>query len=136
MNDSPRNKYSIDEELEVLPQLVDNKNLNSTAIHFTHNYFSTDSNYGCDVLKNFINSLAVDNSHVITLIISDSAVKLLTDDELLSSLILISEDRAIYVSESALREYSVDLPDSILVDPVSDSELINLIIEYNPIIIS
>lgn len=136
MNDNQRNNFSFESEIEVMPQLIDSTSSDYLAIHFSHNYYSTDSEYGYSVLRNYAMSLVNNSEMKFTLMLSDTAVKLLEDSEFIHMFYLISFDRIIYVSESAVINYSVNLPDELKIELVSDSDFMDLLISYKPIQIS
>ncbi len=136
MNDSRRNNYSFDEQLELMPQMTLNSGNSFAAIEFTHDYVSTDSEYGRKVIKNYIHSLALNIEMGAVILLSDKATKLLSDEELLNDFIILSESHPIYVAESAIEEYKVDIPENISLQLTSDSEFIQVLIEFHPLVVS
>ncbi len=133
MSDNQRNNYDIDTSLDLLTQLDISDSTDPIHILITHDYFSTDSNYGRSVLKKYIHALAISVEKDVSLILADKGVTLLEDDELLNDFMLLSDIKSICVSSSSIDEYGVNIPDSISCTPLTDSEFISELLDSRPI---
>ena len=121
MNNSPRSsldysnsqleQFSDDALLEVLPEKTDEGN-STKYVLIKHDYYSTDSDHGRDILSNFLTSL-INSSDSIVIYLIDKGVKLLDSDNPLNSKMhrLIEKSESVIVSEDSIIQYDVNFSD-------------------------
>ena len=121
MNNSPRSsldfsnsqleQFSDDALLEVLPEKTDEGN-STKYVLIKHDYYSTDSDHGRDILSNFLTSL-INSSDSIVIYLIDKGVKLLNSDNPLNGKMhrLIEKSESVIVSEDSIIQYDVNFSD-------------------------
>ena len=121
MNNSPRSsldysnsqleQFSDDALLEVLPEKTDEGN-STKYVLIKHDYYSTDSDHGRDILSNFLTSL-INSSDSIVIYLIDKGVKLLDSDNPLNSKMhrLIEKSESVIVSEDSIIQYDINFSD-------------------------
>ena len=134
-----RNNYTdFDEELVVLPEEVTMSSASGKTVLFKHDYYSSDNDYGRDLLFTFTRSMMSDPDLMSCAIFIDSAVKLLSGtyqdiNEFLE--FMTAGGKTIYVSEESMEQFSIDEHFGQGVQIVSDSMITEMLICHTPDII-
>ena len=120
MNNSPRNsldysksqldQFSDDSLLEVLPEKADEDN-STKYVLIKHDYYSTDSEHGREILSGFLTSLINSSYNSIVIYLIDKGVKLLDESDPLNSKMnrLIEKSESVIAAEDSIIRYNVDL---------------------------
>ena len=120
MNNSPRNsldysksqldQFSDDALLEVLPEKADEDN-STKYVLIKHDYYSTDSEHGREILSGFLTSLINSSYNSIVIYLIDKGVKLLDESDPLNSKMnrLIEKSESVIAAEDSIIRYNVDL---------------------------
>ena len=120
MNNSPRNsldysnsqleQFSDDALLEVLPEKTDEDN-STKYVLIKHDYYSTDSEHGREILSGFLTSLINSSYNSIVIYLIDKGVKLLDESDPLNSKMnrLIEKSESVIAAEDSIIRYNVDL---------------------------
>ena len=120
MNNSPRNsldysnsqleQFSDDALLEVLPEKTDEDN-STKYVLIKHDYYSTDSEHGREILSGFLTSLINSSYNSIVIYLIDKGVKLLDESDPLNSKMnrLIEKSESVIASEDSIILYNVNL---------------------------
>lgn len=131
-----RNNYTdFEEELVVLPEEVSISSGNGKTVLFKHDYYSSDNDYGRQLLYTFIRSMMSDPDLIGCAIFVDSAVQLLTgnDPEINEFLEFLSAGgKTVYVSSESMEQYSVDEHFGQGVQIVTDSVIAEMLICHTP----
>jgi len=118
MNNSPRNsleysnsqleQFSDDALLEVLPEKTEEDNLTKYVL-IKHDYYSTDSDHGREILSGFLTTLADSSYSSIVIYLIDSGVKLLDKDNPLYSKMkhLIEMSKTVIATDESIELYNV-----------------------------
>ena len=119
MNNSPRNsldysksqldQFSDDALLEVLPAKTDEDNATKYVL-IKHDYYSTDSEFGKQLLRTFLNSLCSSSYNSIVVYLIDKGTKLLDKTNPLyeNMLSLSKRSELVIADKDSIDEYSVD----------------------------
>lgn len=120
MNNSPRNnldysnsqleQFSDDALLEVLPEKTDEDN-STKYVLIKHDYYSTDSEHGREILSGFLTSLINSSYNSIVIYLIDKGVKLLDESAPLYNKMnrLIEKSESVIASEDSIILYNVNL---------------------------
>lgn len=120
MNNSPRNsldysnsqleQFSDDALLEVLPEKTDEDN-STKYVLIKHDYYSTDSEHGREILSGFLTSLINSSYNSIVIYLIDKGVKLLDESDPLNSKMnrLIEKSDSVIAAEDSIILYNVNL---------------------------
>ena len=120
MNNSPRNsldysnsqleQFSDDALLEVLPEKTDDDN-STKYVLIKHDYYSTDSEHGREILSGFLTSLINSSYNSIVIYLIDKGVKLLDESDPLYNKMnrLIEKSESVIASEDSIILYNVNL---------------------------
>ena len=120
MNNSPRNsldysnsqleQFSDDALLEVLPEKTDEDN-STKYVLIKHDYYSTDSEHGREILSGFLTSLINSSYNSIVIYLIDKGVKLLDESDPLNSKMnrLIEKSESVIAAEDSIILYNVNL---------------------------
>ena len=120
MNNSPRNsleysnsqleQFSDDSLLEVLPEKNEEDNATKYVL-IKHDYYSTDSEHGREILSGFLTTLADSSYSSIVIYLIDSGVKLLDKDNPLYSKMkhLIEMSKTVIATDESIELYNVSL---------------------------
>lgn len=120
MNNSPRNsldysnsqleQFSDDALLEVLPEKTDEDN-STKYVLIKHDYYSTDSEHGREILSGFLTSLINSSYNSIVIYLIDKGVKLLDESDPLYNKMnrLIEKSESVIASEDSIILYNVNL---------------------------
>ena len=123
MNNSPRNsldysnsqleQFSDNTLLEVLPEKTV-EDFSTKYVIIKHDYYSTDSDHGREILSCFLTSLINSSYNSIVIYIIDKGVKLLDEANPHNKkmLRLIEKSDTVVVAEDSVNEYKVDLLDN------------------------
>ena len=110
MNNNPRNDldYSDNTLLEVMPAKID-EDIATKYILIKHDYYSTDSDHGRELLAGFITNLADSSFDSIVVYLIDKGVKLLDEENPLfdKMLRLIEKSEAVIATEESIEVYNV-----------------------------
>lgn len=120
MNNSPRNsldytnsqleQFSDDALLEVLPEKTDEDN-STKYVLIKHDYYSTDSEHGREILSGFLTSLISSSYNSLVIYLIDKGVKLLDESDPLNNKMnrLIEKSESVIASEDSIILYNVNL---------------------------
>ena len=120
MNNSPRNsldysnsqleQFSDDALLEVLPEKTGEDN-STKYVLIKHDYYSTDSEHGREILSGFLTSLINSSYNSIVIYLIDKGVKLLDESAPLYNKMnrLIEKSESVIASEDSIILYNVNL---------------------------
>ena len=120
MNNSLRNnldysnsqleQFSDDALLEVLPEKTDEDN-STKYVLIKHDYYSTDSEHGREILSGFLTSLINSSYNSIVIYLIDKGVKLLDESDPLYNKMnrLIEKSESVIASEDSIILYNVNL---------------------------
>jgi hypothetical protein len=120
MNNSPRNsldysnsqleQFSDDALLEVLPEKTDEDN-STKYVLIKHDYYSTDSEHGREILSGFLTSLINSSYNSLVIYLIDKGVKLLDESDPLNNKMnrLIEKSESVIASEDSIILYNVNL---------------------------
>lgn len=120
MNNSPRNsldysnsqleQFSDDALLEVLPEKTDEDN-STKYVLIKHDYYSTDSEHGREILSGFLTSLINSSYNSIVIYLIDKGVKLLDESAPLYNKMnrLIEKSESVIAAEDSIILYNVNL---------------------------
>ena len=120
MNNSPRNsldysnsqleQFSDDALLEVLPEKTDDDN-STKYVLIKHDYYSTDSEHGREILSGFLTSLINSSYNSIVIYLIDKGVKLLDESDPLYNKMnrLIEKSESVIAAEDSIILYNVNL---------------------------
>lgn len=120
MNNSPRNsldysnsqleQFSDDALLEVLPEKTDEDN-STKYVLIKHDYYSTDSKHGREILSGFLTSLINSSYNSIVIYLIDKGVKLLDESDPLYNKMnrLIEKSESVIAAEDSIILYNVNL---------------------------
>ena len=120
MNNSPRNsldysnsqleQFSDDALLEVLPEKTDEDN-STKYVLIKHDYYSTDSEHGREILSGFLTSLINSSYNSIVIYLIDKGVKLLDESDPLNSKMnrLIEKSESVIAAEDSIILYNVNM---------------------------
>lgn len=120
MNNSPRNRldysnsqleqFSDDALLEVLPEKTDEDN-STKYVLIKHDYYSTDSEHGREILSGFLTSLINSSYNSLVIYLIDKGVKLLDESDPLNNKMnrLIEKSESVIASEDSIILYNVNL---------------------------
>lgn len=110
MNNNPKNDldFSDDTLLEVMPAKID-EDIATKYILIKHDYYSTDSDHGRELLAGFITNLADSSFDSIVVYLIDKGVKLLDEENPLfdKMLRLIEKSEAVIATEESIEVYNV-----------------------------
>lgn len=110
MNNNPRNDldFSDDTLLEVMPAKVD-EDIATKYVLIKHDYYSTDSDHGRELLAGFITNLANSSFDSIVVYLIDKGVKLLDEENPLfdKMLRLIEKSETVIATEESIEVYNV-----------------------------
>jgi len=124
-------KDNFDTELECLTAFDIEEHSENLRVLVKHDYYSSDNEHGRIILDSLLDGLKNDSSKISSLIIIDSAVKLLSENGNLIS--LIASVDTVYISKDSIDFYNVDtdeLPDNISF--LSTNDLAEVIIDTMP----
>ena len=122
MNSNPKNnldfskpqleQFSDDALLEVLPAKTD-EGSSTKYVLIKHDYYSTDSEHGREILSGFLTSLISSPYNSIVIYLLDKGVKLLDESNLLYNKMLrvIEKSDMVVAAEESINEYGIILPD-------------------------
>ncbi len=120
MNNSPRNsldysssqleQFSDDALLEVLPEKTDEDN-STKYVLIKHDYYSTDSEHGREILSGFLTSLINSSYNSLVIYLIDKGVKLLDESDPLNNKMnrLIEKSESVIAAEDSIILYNVNL---------------------------
>lgn len=120
MNNSPRSsldfsnsqleQFSDDALLEVLPEKTNEGN-STKYVLIKHDYYSTDSDHGREILSNFLTGLINSSYSSIVIYLIDKGVKLLDRTDPLNGKMnrLIEKSESVIAAEDSICQYNVDL---------------------------
>ena len=120
MNSNPRNsldysnsqleQFSDDALLEVLPEKTDEDN-STKYVLIKHDYYSTDSEHGREILSGFLTSLINSSYNSIVIYLIDKGVKLLDESDPLNNKMnrLIEKSESVIAAEDSIILYNVNL---------------------------
>ena len=120
MNNSPRSsldysnsqleQFSDDALLEVLPEKTNEGN-STKYVLIKHDYYSTDSDHGREILSNFLTGLINSSYDSIVIYLIDKGVKLLDRTDPLNGKMnrLIEKSESVIAAEDSICQYNVDL---------------------------
>lgn len=120
MNNSPKNsldysnsqleQFSDDALLEVLPEKTDEDN-STKYVLIKHDYYSTDSEHGREILSGFLTSLINSSYNSIVIYLIDKGVKLLDESDPLYNKMnrLIEKSESVIAAEDSIILYNVNL---------------------------
>ena len=110
MNNSPRNdiEFSDSTLLDVMPEKVD-EDIATKYVLIKHDYYSTDSAHGRELLAGFITNLADSSYNSVVVYLIDKGVKLLDEENPLfdKMLRLIEKSETLIVTEESIDLYNV-----------------------------
>jgi len=110
MNNNPRNDLDFSDNtlLEVMPAKID-EDIATKYILIKHDYYSTDSDHGRELLAGFITNLADSSFDSIVVYLIDKGVKLLDEENPLfyKMLRLIEKSEAVIATEESIEVYNV-----------------------------
>ena len=110
MNNNPRNDLDFSDNtlLEVMPAKID-EDIATKYILIKHDYYSTDSDHGRELLAGFITNLADSSFNSIVVYLIDKGVKLLDEENPLfdKMLRLIEKSEAVIATEDSIEVYNV-----------------------------
>lgn len=110
MNNNPRNDLDFSDNtlLEVMPAKID-EDIATKYILIKHDYYSTDSDHGRELLAGFITNLADSSFDSIVVYLIDKGVKLLDEENPLfdKMLRLIEKSEAVIATEDSIEVYNV-----------------------------
>ena len=111
-----------DIEIEYLPQKSIDDISNGLNILIKHNFYSSDSNHGKELLSNILYLLSSQDA-ISTIMVVDSGVKLFTDPDFKDDLYtIVDKSEIIYVCSESVEEFQIEIPDNNKVI-ISDSQL-------------
>lgn len=110
MNNNPRNDLDFSDNtlLEVMPAKID-EDIATKYVLIKHDYYSTDSDHGRDILAGFISNLADSSFNSIVVYLIDKGVKLLDEENPLfdKMLRLIEKSETVIATEESIELYNV-----------------------------
>lgn len=110
MNNNPRNDldFSDDTLLEVMPAKID-EDIATKYVLIKHDYYSTDSDHGRELLAGFIANLADSSFDSIVVYLIDKGVKLLDEVNPLfdKMLRLVEKSETVIATEESIKIYNV-----------------------------
>ncbi len=110
MNNNPRNDLDFSDNtlLEVMPAKID-EDIATKYVLIKHDYYSTDSDHGRELLAGFITNLADSSFNSIVVYLIDKGVKLLDEENPLfeKMLRLIEKSEAVIATEDSIEVYNV-----------------------------
>ena len=110
MNNNPRNDLDFSDNtlLEVMPAKVD-EDIATKYVLIKHDYYSTDSDHGRELLAGFITNLADSSFDSIVVYLIDKGVKLLDEENPLfdKMLRLIEKSETVIATEESIEVYNV-----------------------------
>ena len=122
MNSNPKNnldfskpqleQFSDDALLEVLPAKTD-EGSSTKYVLIKHDYYSTDSEHGREILSGFLTSLISSPYNSIVIYLLDKGVKLLDESNPLYNKMLrvIEKSDTVIAAEESINEYGIILPE-------------------------
>ena len=146
MNNSLRNsldfsnsqleQFSDDSLLEVLPEKTD-EGSSTKYVLIKHDYYSSDSDHGREILSNFLTSLINSSYSSIVIYFIDNGVRLLdtTNSLYQTTEALIEKSKNVIVSEESAAFYNVNIQKNINISMESLSSITEDIIYLNGILI-
>ena len=98
-------------ELEYFPEKELSPNNKGLVVLFKHDYYSTNSPHGKELLSNILYSLNSDSISIAKILFVDSAVSLLDVDSIYNSDIssLLEKTQTAFVCSESLEEYRIEL---------------------------
>ena len=110
MNNNPRNDLDFSDNtlLEVMPAKID-EDIATKYVLIKHDYYSTDSDHGRELLAGFITNLADSSFNSIVVYLIDKGVKLLDEENPLfdKMLRLLEKSEAVIATEESIEVYNV-----------------------------
>lgn len=110
MNNNPRNDLDFSDNtlLEVMPAKID-EDIATKYVLIKHDYYSTDSDHGRNILAGFISNLADSSFNSIVVYLIDKGVKLLDEENPLydKMLRLIEKSETVIATEESIELYNV-----------------------------
>lgn len=110
MNNNPRNDLDFSDNtlLEVMPAKID-EDIATKYVLIKHDYYSTDSDHGRELLAGFISNLADSSFNSIVVYLIDKGVKLLDEENPLfdKMLRLLEKSEAVIATEESIEVYNV-----------------------------
>ena len=110
MNNNPRNDLDFSDNtlLEVMPAKID-EDIATKYVLIKHDYYSTDSDHGRDILAGFLSNLADSSFSSIVVYLIDKGVKLLDEENPLfdKMLRLIEKSETVIATEESIELYNV-----------------------------
>lgn len=110
MNNNPRNDLDFSDNtlLEVMPEKID-EDIATKYILIKHDYYSTDSDHGRELLAGFITNLADSSFDSIVVYLIDKGVKLLDEENPLfdKMLRLIEKSETVIATAESIEVYNV-----------------------------
>ena len=110
MNNNPGNDLDFSDNtlLEVMPAKID-EDIATKYVLIKHDYYSTDSDHGRELLAGFITNLADSSFDSIVVYLIDKGVKLLDEENPLfdKMLRLIEKSEAVIATEESIEVYNV-----------------------------
>ena len=110
MNNNPRNDLDFSDNtlLEVMPAKID-EDIATKYVLIKHDFYSTDSDHGRDILAGFISNLADSSFNSIVVYLIDKGVKLLDEENPLfdKMLRLIEKSETVIATEESIELYNV-----------------------------
>lgn len=110
MNNNPRNDLDFSDNtlLEVMPAKID-EDIATKYVLIKHDYYSTDSDHGRELLAGFITNLADSSFDSIVVYLIDKGVKLLDEENPLfdKMLRLIEKSETVIATEESIEVYNV-----------------------------
>ena len=97
--------------LDVMPEKID-EGVATKFVLIKHDYYSTDSDHGRDILSGFLTSLTDSSYSSIVIYLIDKGVKLLDEENPLydKMLRLLEKSETVIAAEESFDEYSVSYP--------------------------
>ena len=110
MNNNPRNDLDFSDNtlLEVMPAKID-EDIATKYVLIKHDYYSTDSDHGRELLAGFISNLADSSFNSIVVYLIDKGVKLLDEENPLfdKMLRLVEKSETVIATEESIEVYNV-----------------------------
>jgi hypothetical protein len=110
MNNNPKNDLDFSDNtlLEVMPAKID-EDMAAKYVLIKHDYYSTDSDHGRDILAGFLSNLADSSFNSIVVYLIDKGVKLLDEENPLfdKMLRLIEKSETVIATEESIELYNV-----------------------------
>ena len=129
-------KFSDNTILEVLPQKTDEE-VNAKYVLIKHDFFSSDSDHGRELLSELISGLCESTYNTIIVYLTDKGTRLLDENNPLSDDILRLTERSelIAVSKESIEEYNVSAPSDTKIVTQSSRAIAEDIIYLNNLLI-